>query len=35
MSILHPTQTHHRLRLVFQTGCAVVAVTVLAVKDTV
>lgn len=34
MSILHPTQAHRRLRLAFQIGCAVVAVTVLAAKDT-
>lgn len=34
MSILHPTQAHRRLRLAFQIGCTVVAVTVLAVKDT-
>lgn len=33
MSILHRSQAHRRLRLAFQIGCAIVAITVIVVKD--
>lgn len=33
MSILHSSQAHRRLRLAFQIGCVIVAITVLIVKD--